>query len=309
VTAVGTVPPIRWAGGSLQFALVSEDPAVRALAETVFRPWATHDDRPDRVWCVDRLNGDEGDPKWRVVCSMGTETWVSSPARAVSAVEYAAVSTIVESPIVIMHGALVSWDGRGVLIVGRGEAGKSTLACALWARGAALLGDDVVLLDPARAVARPAPRRVSLRAASRALLGDELFVRIMRGSSSVVLAESHLFHPDEIEPSPRAAAIPLAAIVILTRRGATAPPASRAPILPAHALLALLPYSNLRPSVALGDTIRTLAPLADVVPVFDVGRGPLPEMVTTIEGLVRATPAAHAGDDAWRGPAWTNARG
>jgi hypothetical protein len=205
--------------------------------------------------------------------------------RAVSAVEYGAIAAIVESAVVIVHGALVAWDGLGVLLTGRGEAGKSTLACALWARGAALLGDDVVLLDPVSIQARPAPRRVSLRAASRGLLGDDLFARVMGGPSSVALTDTRLFHPDEIEPRPRPEAVRLAAMVFLSRRGGAADPARHDPIAPAHALLALLPYTNLRSSGSLGEAIRTLAPLADRVPAYDLGRGPLAEMAEAVEGL------------------------
>lgn len=280
-------PPIRWAAGPLRFELRSADPAVRTLAAAVFRPWAIKDEKePSHAWWVDRLDGNGADAEWRVRSSAGTDTRVPSAARAVSAVEYGAIAAIVESPLVIVHGALVAWDGRGVLLAGRGEAGKSTLACALWARGAALLGDDVALVDPVSAEAHPAPRRVSLRAASRTLLGDDFFARVMRGPSSVALADSHLFHPDEIEPCPRSAAVRLVAIVFLSRRGAAAETVRHEPMVPAHALLALLPYTNLRCDRTLGEGIRTLAPLADRVPAFDLGRGPLDEMAAAVEGLV-----------------------
>jgi len=287
VTPAAASPPIRWGAGSLRFELTSDDPTVRAMAASVFRPWAAQDDRESsRSWRVDRLSGNGAEPEWRVRSSAGADLRVPSAARAVSAVEYGAISAIVESPAVIVHGALVSWGGRGVLLAGRGEAGKSTLACALWARGAALLGDDVAMVEPAAGEAQPASRRVSLRSTSRALLGDDFFTRVMRGPSSVTLADSHLFHPDEIEPCPRSTPVRLAAIVFLSRRGGVAEPARHEPIAPAHALLALLPYTNQRSRRTLGDAIRTLAPLADRVPAFDLGRGPLPRMVEAVEALV-----------------------
>ncbi len=284
-------PPIRWAAGPLRFELTADDHAVRTLAATVFRPWASQEEsEPSRAWRVECLNGHGADPSWRVRSSAGADLRVPSAARAVSAVEYGAVAAIVESPVVIAHGALVAWDGRGVLLAGRGEAGKSTLACALWARGAALLGDDVAMVEPAAAEARPAPRRVSLRSASRAFLGDDLFARVMQGPSSVALTDSHLFHPDEVAPYPRSTAVRLVAIVFLARRGGVAEPACHEPIAPAHALLALLPYTNLRSGQqsgrSLGDAIRTLAPLADRVPAFDLGRGPLTQMAEAVEALV-----------------------
>jgi len=208
-----------------------------------------------------------------------------SAARAVTAVEYNAVAAIAESEAVIVHGALVVRDGRGLLLAGRGEAGKSTLACALWERGATLLGDDMAILDVATGTARPAPRRVSLRRPSRALLGDAFVERIMAGPSSVGTRESHLFHPEEIEARPHFAEAPLHAIALLARRGSVTAPARHEPVAPAHALLALLPYTNLRTRGPLGDAIRTLAPLAERVPVFDLGRGPLDRMAAAVEEL------------------------
>jgi hypothetical protein len=277
---------IRWAAGPLSFALETDDAPVRTLAATVFRPWADHDERvPSRAWRVDHVTGDEAKPGWRVRSSTGMDVEMPSPARAVGAVEYDAVAAIAESEAVIVHGALIVHDGRGLLLAGRGEAGKSTLACALWDRGAALLGDDMAILDVATGAARPAPRRVSLRMPSRALLGDAFFERIMAGPSSAATRESHLFHPEEIESRPRFAEVPLHAIVLLARRGSVTGPARHEPIAPAHALLALLPYTNQRSRGPLGDVIRTLAPLANRVPVFDLGRGPLDRMAAAVEEL------------------------
>ena len=289
MTAVSAGPSVRWAAGPFRFELTSDDPPVRALASAIFRPWATTEaNEPTRSWQIDRVNATMADPEWRVRSSVGVETRVSSPERAVGAVEFAAVNAIVESPGIIAHGALVARDGRGILLVGRGEAGKSTLACALWTRGAALLGDDVTLLDPASGDARPAPRRVSLRSASRELLGESLFARILQGPSSVARADACLFHPEEIEPHPRPVSARLAAIVFLTRRGGASAAARPEPLAPAHALMALLPYTNLRAGTSLGEAIRRLAPLADRVPAFDLGRGPLAEMATVVEGLAGA---------------------
>jgi hypothetical protein len=50
-----------------------------------------------------------------------------------------------------------------------------------------------------------------------------------------------------------------------------------------------VPYTNLRGGISLGEAIRTLAPLLDRVPAFDIGRAPLAEMVAGVEELCRAT--------------------
>ncbi len=46
--------------------------------------------------------------------------------------------------LLVLHAAGVSRTGRGVLLIGPGGAGKTTLAAALNAEGFGLLGDDVV---------------------------------------------------------------------------------------------------------------------------------------------------------------------
>ena len=280
---------VRWVAGPLRFELASDDPAVRKLAADVFRQWATTDGgEPSRSWRVERLNDRQARSEWRVRSSLGLEMVVPSVERAVGAVEFGAVGAILESRTTIVHGALIAWDGRGVLLVGRGESGKSTLACALWERGATLLGDDVALIDPVSGVARPAPRRVSLRETSRALLGDGFFAKVLRGPSSASRQDGYLFHPDEIEPRPRPDSVRLVAAVFLARRGAAVPPARHEPIPPAHALLAFFPYTNLSSRCTPGEAIQILAPLANRVPAFDLGRGPLVEMATIVEGLARA---------------------
>ena len=47
----------------------------------------------------------------------------------------------------------------------------------------------------------------------------------MRGASSAALGDSHLFHPEEIDPRPRFAKVPLCAIALLARRGSVTGPA------------------------------------------------------------------------------------
>lgn len=279
--------PIRWSAGPLSFELHCDDPTVRSLALPVFRPWSPKGGAPPPtcIWRIERMAEPDGVGEWQVRSSAGAEARVASAARAVSAVEYGAVAILAESAAVTTHGALVAVGGRGVLLVGRGEAGKSTLACALWSRGASLLGDDMAILDVAAGEARPGPRRVSLRVESRALLGAALFDRIMRGPSSAALGDSHLFHPDEIEPRPRPETVELGAIVFLARRSSAVDGARLEPIAPAHALLALLPYSNIRTRRPFGEAIRILAPLADRVPAFDIGRGSLAEMTAAVEAL------------------------
>ena len=51
--------------------------------------------------------------------------------------------------LLVLHAASVGIDGHGVLIVGHGGAGKSTLACSCLAEGYDYISDDYCLLSDA----------------------------------------------------------------------------------------------------------------------------------------------------------------
>lgn len=68
------------------------------------------------------------------------------------------------SPVLVVHGSAVARAGRGILILGASGSGKSALALALVARGAALVADDrVEIAARGRAlVLRPPPATAGL---------------------------------------------------------------------------------------------------------------------------------------------------
>lgn len=72
-----------------------------------------------------------------------------------------------------LHAGAVALGGRAVAVAAGSGGGKSTLVAALVARGAPLVADDVVALEPGGdgLVAHPGPGALSLRPASRRLLG------------------------------------------------------------------------------------------------------------------------------------------
>ena len=235
---------------------------------------------------------DEAGSTWLVRRQDTGETWRRRDLDvALRVVEFGSVMALVEGAygLVTLHGALLERAGRGLLILGPCESGKSTLAAALWRDGWTLLGDDVAVADRDGG-ARPLQRRVSLRHGSRDLLGEALWERVVNAPSCSATDEGYLFHPADLDGTPPPASTRLAGIVFLARRGIRTGPSEVAPITPAQALLAAAPYSNVIRRQGLGPALECLQPLVEAAPAFDLGRGPLPSMVAAIEGAtMRAT--------------------
>ena len=59
--------------------------------------------------------------------------------------------------------------------------------------------------------------------------------------------------------------------------------------MPAHTLLALLPYTNLARRLSAGEVIQKLQPLAEAVPAWDLARGPLEEMIASVHSFVEVS--------------------
>jgi hypothetical protein len=242
---------------------------------------------PDLVpfcWQVDAANG------WRVRGPDGAIVGeFASAADAIRTVEYAAIETLfaADSPVTTLHAALLGREHAGILIVGPGESGKSTLSTALWLAGLAFHGDDVALVAPDGQGLTAAPRRVSLRQPSQRLLGDGLWQRIMATPSFMSTQEGCLFHPHELDGKLRTPRdLEPALILFLARRGLELGAAELRPISPAELLVALAPYSNVVRTAGMGVALERLQPLAARTPAYDLGRGPLPSMLAAIAGLL-----------------------
>jgi hypothetical protein len=176
-----------------------------------------------------------------------------------------------------------------VVILGHGGAGKSTFSCALWQEGWTLLCDDATLVEIDQGLARPTPRRVSLRTPSRELLGEALWASILATPSCEPTSEGWLFHPGEVDGKPRPAAIRLDALVLLGRQENAPGPGRWERLEPAHALLAVVPYAHLIRRLDLGAVIHRLKPMVEAVPVYDLGRGALSDMVKAMEYIIKGT--------------------
>ncbi len=292
---------VRWGQPWLAFELCSSNASLLARARTIFRPW--QDQVPVTTtyrWHIEQEGTREnGEGKyWKVRDDSNLNTSRASSERALTTVEFLAVHKLYyfhDSPLIV-HGAVVVRDGKGVLILGPNQSGKSTLACALWQQGWSLMCDDTTSIDVQLSTANSTPRRVSLRHSSRAFLGEKLWSCISTTPSSSQSDEGFLFHPNEIDKKPRPRDTKLSAVIFLSRRGNSIIGATLKRLEPANALLALLPYCNFvqrldfinkgEYQAELGRVIRLIGPFVESVPAYDLGKGNLSEMMKAVEKTI-----------------------
>jgi hypothetical protein len=275
-----------WNAGPLSFELVSSNPAVLDRARVVFGPWlnGSTGGGSRRVRFRVEADGGSGRQLWRVERNgNGEATVAESMDFALAAVEYAAIAELVapDTGVVSLHAALLSRAGRGILLVGPKESGKSTLACALLGAGWRIHSDDTAQIEDGPR-ARGIPRRVALRATSRELLGAGTWDRIRDLPGTTSTRNGVLFHPSEFWLGKAPASVEPVAVFFLARRASTVAPARLHRLDPGRALLALAPYSN-RCLAGIASALEALQPLADRVPVFDLGRGDIATMIERVE--------------------------
>lgn len=278
---------VRWGSGPVAFELESPDREVVETATRVFGKWRPDPDALVRGrWRAER-ESDQFVVTPRRPPDDGTELKaIRDPGHAVAVVEYAAIFSIVEScdEILSFHAALLSKNGKGVAIVGQSHAGKSTLATGLWQHGWRFHCDDLTMILDGNAIA--APRRVALRTEAREHLGEELWARVPDTPGYFQTSVGCLFQPmhlDDSEPE----TVELSAIFFLKRNGAS-PEIAFQRLVPAHAALALLPYTNLVKTRPFPDALAPVARLVGKAPAWDLARRPLPEMIATVERLTSA---------------------
>lgn len=286
MTASGEV--VRWGSGPVAFELESPDTDVVEVAKRVFGKWRPLPNAPVKGrWRAERAS-DEFVVTPRRPPEPGSELQtIRDPGHAVAVVEYAAIYQIVEScdDLLCFHAALLSKNGKGVAIVGQSHAGKSTLATGLWQNGWRFHCDDLTIVADGKAFA--GPRRVALRTESRAHLGDDLWSRVPETKGYFKTSVGCLFQPmhlDDTEP----ASVELSGVFFLKRNGASQDVPSQR-LVPAHAALALLPYTNLVRTRPFPDALAPVASLMTNVPGWDLARRPLPEMIATVERLAGDT--------------------
>jgi hypothetical protein len=188
--------------------------------------------------------------------------------------------------LALFHASAVVLDGRAYAFVGVSGSGKTSIAAQLVARGARMLTDDVLALDPAdgevRAYAGPA--RISIERAEldglgadgRERLGDPLETPTEDGKV-------------QLETRPAAEPVPLGGVFLLGRSPSRGIAIKRDPKNRTQALLAaaFLGYLMLPRRLALH--LEVCARIAASVPTFSVEIGETTaasEVAETIESLV-----------------------
>ena len=293
---IATPRVVRWGQGPLSFELRSHDDKIVSRVATIVGSWPPRRDaRLARRWRVEPVESSAGERLWEgwvAGADDETETRVGQavPAALMQAVEFDGVRELLQcrEQILGLHSALVSRRSaageRGVALIGPCLSGKSTFSCSLWNSGWSFLGDDVTLFDDG-GWAYSAPRRAWMRNSSQALVGETLWARATAAPSSDRTASSLLFHPHEVDGQSRPHHTRLGAIVFLSRYNARPEPARLTRLASVDGAIALLPYSNLR-NVTFATALSRMAPLAETVPIYDLGRGPIDAMITALNRLI-----------------------
>lgn len=285
---------LRWVEQGFVFEIVSSDRMLLEMARRVFAaPSPAVTEVPTRSWKIDRVNsGSSETAAWQV--SGSSESSSMLPVRAdtretaILHVEQDALEWLLNNfdDAIVVHGALLSRNGKGVVIVGPSFAGKSTLATALWQSGWSLMCDDIVFIDTSARTASPAPRRVSLRFESKTLVGDSTWNEISRTPSCIQTWKGLFFHPHELSGREKEKTTDLSAIFFLARLDTVTGPAEVREINPAKASLSFLSYAFNARTLPFIEGLRRITPLLDKVPAYDLGRGELPAMINAVEATV-----------------------
>lgn len=276
-----------WACLGVSFTTLWPEPDFAEEACTFFAPWQTgHEVRQHHHWEARR----EPTGPWTLRMASGEPLEEARDAEEMLLVaELQTFRAVVESPQVppSLHACILGLpDGSALALVGTNNSGKSSLGIWLWHRlGLDLLSDDAAVLSPdAPGSVWAVPRRISVRTSSRQLLGEDLWSALGAQPFTAATAQGFVFRPhNQSRPNDRPHR--LKTLVLLERRGSSAPPGNLRPVDPCDAVFALAPLLR-GCHEGTAQAIRSAALLADRVPVFDLGRDALPQMAASLEDLL-----------------------
>jgi hypothetical protein len=180
--------------------------------------------------------------------------------------------------LIVLHGATVFASDGAAFITGASNAGKSTLALALAARGYRVGGDDAAFLDTSTNEVIPIPRCAHLDTRSRRLLRAA-------GLRLPAAAAHHGFvTPADLGPPapPRGAVRHL----IITGRGSA--PTPRITPIPQAAMVTALMHEGGWPLERAEDTLAALSALAGAARCYELDSGRLRATVDAVATRIGA---------------------
>ena len=203
----------------------------------------------------------------------------AQPEEAVKAVEFQAVAATIRLPggPTGFHGALLQKEKVGLALVGIKEAGKSTLAAALFQAGWQLHSDDAFQLEDDTNLAHPVCRRARLRAGSRELVSDDFWQNLASQPASFLQPDGGLaFHSQDTSSQ----GVPLTHMILLKPE-----PGDLRELEPSDFLLQTVVHCHTYYAQGLPQTLARLAPMSNELKVYELGRNPLAKQVEILGGL------------------------
>jgi hypothetical protein len=201
--------------------------------------------------------------------AIGVSTVDAAVLAALDRIVMAVLRALDQRGVLGTHAGVVTFGRQAALLAGPSGRGKSTLSLALLREGAALLTDEMALIDPAGPCILPYPRALHVSPATVDLLPELAFLRErprrdLGGESewSVSMEDLAIAFGTRI-----ARPTPLAMIVLLGPRLALDDTPILEPLPPAVATMELLRGTPIA-ATDFSSTMRRVAAIADRVPTF-----------------------------------------
>jgi hypothetical protein len=187
----------------------------------------------------------------------------------------------------VVHAALVSRRGAGILLPGAGLSGKSTISAACGERGFGLLGDDTVVLELSDHTVRGHCMHAAIKL-RRAGLNRHPGLAGLTHDCGPPWEDEAIVFVREAFPEQVVASVPLAALAFPTLSSGAE--TKFAPISPAEALRVLMGCVLSAEPGNVGEAFETLADAVDRVPAYRLWVGDATDRIPdAIDALIVAS--------------------
>ena len=260
--------------------LVCDDPEIARSIDEVLRPLRGDGD-PEVVIRIATAAEDDG---WTIQVGDGEEMTLGSrlsvALRAIAEINNLAVASVPDA--LVLHAGAVSDDGRGVLLPGGSNHGKSTLTTALVADGFSYLTDEAAAIGDGLVI-RPFPKSIALDPGSFPLFPDLAPSDDLEGLARAVSCRE--WHIDPRRVGSVAGPTPVAAVICPQWRAGAATRVS--PTEPVEALQLLL-GDAFDFSVGGQGVFARLVELVESVPVVKLAYGDTASAIAAVRETLAA---------------------